>query len=321
MQHLGAWTTESRFETNEEFLSGLKQRGQKELPAHYLYDPLGNALFEAITLLPEYGVTRADLRLLSRHSREIREYGRPSLVVELGSGGGGKARGLLEALSNQMHVRYCPVDISLSALRQCTLALSDMPRIEVRPVEAPYGEGLRAALKWRDDHQPALVLFLGSSIGNFDPEQVGELLRDIRRQLAEGDLFLFSADLEKEESRMLAAYDDSLGVTAAFNLNILRRMNREMSATFDVTRFEHVVKYDSELHRIEMHLRSKVDQVVTVGSGLLVTLRKGETIRSECSYKFRLSDIRKLCEAAGLHLEAQWIDWEWPLAQTLLRVV
>jgi L-histidine N-alpha-methyltransferase len=304
-------------------MAGLKQRGQKELPPHYLYDAMGSALFEAITLLPEYGVTRADVRLISNHAREIREYGRPSLVIELGSGGGGKARGVLEALANQSPLRYCPIDVSLSALRQCTLALADSPRIEVRPVEAPYNEGLRSALQWRGEHQTALVLFLGSSIGNFSPAQADTLCADIRRQLRRGDLFLFTADLEKEESRMLAAYDDALGVTAAFNLNILRRLNREMGATFDISRFEHFVHYDSEQHRIEMHLRSLADQVIAiaVAGGLLLTLRKGETIRTECSYKYRLPDIRKLCDRAGFRMEAQWIDWEWPLAQTLLRVI
>jgi uncharacterized SAM-dependent methyltransferase len=120
---------------------------------------------------------------------------------------------------------------------------------------------------------------------------------------------------------MISAYSDELGVTAAFNLNVLRRLNREMGATFDLSRFEHLARYNTEYRRIEMHLRSLADQVVAVAGGLLLTLRQGETIRTECSYKFRLPDIRRMCEKAGFRMEAQWIDWEWPLAQTLLRVV
>jgi dimethylhistidine N-methyltransferase len=321
MQNSGAWTTEPKQDDGGNVLNGLRGRGQKELPAHYLYDALGSALFDAITLLPEYGLTRADLRLIATHAKEIREHGRPSLVVELGSGGGGKARGILDVLSQQHAIRYCPVDVSPDALRQCRSAFLEMARIEVRPVEASYREGLRSALQWRGHGESALVLFLGSSIGNFIPQEAAEFFASVRRDLQRGDLFLFSADLEKDESRMLAAYDDALGVTAAFNLNVLARLNREMSATFDLSLFEHVVRYNSDFHRIEMHLRSRVDQVVVIGGGTLLTLRKGETIRSECSYKFRLPEIRKLCEGAGFHLETQWIDWEWPLAQTLLRVV
>jgi L-histidine N-alpha-methyltransferase len=321
MQNSGAWITEPKPGDGGSILEGLRQRGQKELPAHLLYDALGSALFEAITFLPEYGLTRADLRLIAEHAGKIREYGRPSLVIELGSGGGGKAKGILDALAQQHPIRYCPVDVSTEALRQCRLAFLDMPRIEVRPVEASYREGLRSALQWRGDRESALVLFLGSSIGNFMPQEAAELFANIRGQLNRGDLFLFSADLEKDEPRMLAAYDDSLGVTAAFNLNVLGRLNREMTATFDISLFDHVVRYDSDLHRIEMHLRSRVDQVVVIGGGTLLTLRKGETILSEYSYKFRLPDLRKLCEGAGFNLETQWIDWEWPLAQTLLRVI
>lgn len=321
MQNSVASRIESQADERGSVLNGLKGRGQKELPAHFLYDALGSTLFDAITLLPEYGLTRADLRLIAAHAKEICTHGRPSLIVELGSGGGGKARGILDALAQQHPIRYCPVDVSHEALRLCRLAFLDAPGIEVLPVEASYRDGLRSALQGRRDGETVMVLFLGSSIGNFMPEEAADLFADIRRRLQSGDLFLFSADLEKEESRMLAAYDDSLGVTAAFNLNVLARLNREMGAAFDLSLFEHVVRYNSDLHRIEMHLRSRVDQVATIGNGMSVTLRKGETILSECSYKFKLSDIRRLCESTGFRLEAQWIDWEWPLAQTLLRVV
>jgi uncharacterized SAM-dependent methyltransferase len=213
------------------------------------------------------------------------------------------------------------VDISATALRHCRLEFVDVPQIEVQAFEASYSEGLHSALLGRAEGQTALVLFLGSSIGNFNPQEAAEFCADVRRQLTGGDLFLLSADLEKDEPRMLAAYNDSLGVTAAFNHNVLTRLNRELGMNFDLSRFEHVVRYDKELHRIEMHLRSTVDQVVATGGGQIVTLRNGETIRTECSYKFRLPDLRKLGEGAGFHLETHWIDWEWPFAQTLLRVV
>src|SRR5262249_18381640 len=142
------------------------------------------------------------------------------------------AKGILDPLSHHHPIRYCPVDLSAGALSQCQLAFLDMPRIEVRPVESTYREGLRSALQWRGDRDSVLVLFLGSSIRNFMPDEATDLFAYIRGQLRPGDLFLFSADLEKDEPRMLAAYNDSLGVTAAFNLNALARLNREMSATF-----------------------------------------------------------------------------------------
>jgi L-histidine N-alpha-methyltransferase len=321
MRHSGASTTDLKQTLPVDVLAGLRRRGQKELPAYFLYDALGSALFEAITLLPEYGLTRADFRLIEAHAKEIREHGRPTLVIELGSGGGGKARGILEVLAHQSPIQYCPVDVSPAALEQCRLAFLGVPQVEVQPIEASYDEGLRYCLDSRAEGQSALVLFFGSSIGNFTPNEARDLFSKVRGRLMRGDLFLFSADLEKDEARMLAAYHDPIGVTGAFNLNVLARLNREKGATFDVSRFEHVVRYNQEHHRIEMHLRSLVDQVVAVAEGPPITFRKGETIRTECSYKYRLNDVRKLCESTGFHVETQWIDWEWPLAQTLLRVV
>ena len=318
MRPSGAWKTSPVSRRTDDVLEGLKRAGQKEIPARYLYDTLGSALFEAITLLPEYGLTRADLRLIARNAWELAERDQPSLVVELGSGGGGKARQILEALAQRNPVRYCPVDVSHSALDACRLAFLDVPNLKVLPIEAAYIAGLKSALQEREPARPVLVLFLGSSIGNFDPEAAINFLVEIRGLLMRGDLLLFSADLEKDVPRMLAAYDDSLGVTAAFNLNVLARLNREMSASFDLALFEHLVRYDKERRRIEMHLRSKVDQTVSIDA-TEVAFRKGETVRSECSYKFRLADVRRLWEAAGFRLENQWIDWEWPLAQTLLR--
>ncbi|HEX4999652.1 MAG TPA: L-histidine N(alpha)-methyltransferase [Terriglobia bacterium] len=318
MRHSDAWITEDTH-VGDEILAGLTRPGQKELPSRYFYDDLGSALFEAITLLPEYGLTRADLRILTTHADEIRRFGRPSLVIELGSGGGGKARPVLEALAQEQSILYCPIDVSASALEQCRLGLAERPEINVHPIEANFLGGLQAALRFRDGNGPALILFLGSSIGNQTPEETAEFLAGIHRLLKTGDLFLISADLEKDDARMLNAYDDGLGVTAAFNLNILRRVNREIGADFDVSRFQHVARYDRAQRRIEMHLMSRDEQVVRLGGGRVLRLRQGETIRTEYSYKYRLEDIRAAGRVAGFQVEAQWVDHEWPFSQTLLK--
>ena len=163
-----------------------------------------------------------------------------------------------------------------------------------------------------------LVLFLGSSIGNFDPSAAVEFLTSVRRRLKRGDVLLLSCDLVKAHDRMLAAYDDAVGVTAAFNLNVLARINRELGGNFNLGRFRHEVRYDDSHQRIEMHLRSTADQIVSIGD-LRVTFKKDETIWTESSYKFRPEQVRAMAERVGFSCELQWIDEEWPFAQSLLR--
>jgi L-histidine Nalpha-methyltransferase len=300
--------------------AGLTKPGQKELYSKYFYDDVGAALFEAITQLPEYGLTRADLRILRRHARELPlRAGQPSVVVELGSGSGEKAREILPHLVRANPLTYCPVDVSRAALTRCQRDLADIPNLTVVPVEDTHLGGLSVASGLRKPGTSVVVLFLGSSIGNFEPNVAGEFLRSVRENLTAGDIFLLSTDLVKPTELMLPAYDDSIGLTAAFNFNLLARINRELGANFDLTKFRHEARYDHGEQRMEMHLRSIVDQTVTINRRFTVELAAGETIWTESSYKFHTGQIRAMSEKAGWTCEVQWIDREWPFAQTVLR--
>ena len=235
----------------------LRKAGQRELPSMYLYDELGTALFEAITLLPEYGLTRAEERLLRRHAGAMLEHLPPPVaVVELGSGSGRKTRWILEALADREPVAYFPIDISPAALIKCHQELGSLGAISMVGLEKSYLDGLQDVAARRRPDQSLLVLFLGSTIGNFDPPAAETFLRDIRRHLKPGDALLLGTDLEKSVDDMLLAYDDPTGVTAAFNLNILARINRELGGNFLLPNFEHHVRYREMDRRIEMHLRS-----------------------------------------------------------------
>jgi L-histidine N-alpha-methyltransferase len=301
---------------------GLSGPGQKELSAQYFYDELGSALFDAITVLPEYGLTRADSRLLRQHSSDLAQLvDRPTLVIELGSGSGSKTGFVLSTLAAYQPLTYCPVDVSESALEKCKSELQQLQAIEVIPFAQSYMDGLRKALRLRSGVSPVLILFLGSTLGNFNPSAALEFMAGIRRLLLPGDFFYLSTDLQKEPGRLIAAYDDSIGLTAAFNLNMLARINRELGGNFDLSKFEHRARYNRVENRIEMHLRSLTDQTVSIGSDFKVTLRHGETIWTESSYKFRTEDIADLARRTGFDCEIQWVDEEWPFAQSLLRAV
>jgi L-histidine N-alpha-methyltransferase len=319
MRPLGHPIALSEFETD--VLTGLAKHPQKELYSKYFYDDLGTALFEAITLLPEYGLTRADMRLLRKHSGELPErVGEVSMIVELGSGSGEKAREVLPAFLKSHRLTYAPIDVSAAALRRCQRDLEHLHYLKIIPIRAFYIEGLAAASNLRSTGTRLLVLFLGSSIGNFEPPVADRFLNDVRKNLHSGDAFLLSTDLVKPTSQMLPAYDDAPGVTAAFNLNLLARINRELKGTFDLKNFQHEARYDDTEQRIEMHLRAKVAHTVSVNK-FSVSFEKGETIWTESSYKFRPEQIRELSVRANFHCEAQWIDAEWPFMQSLLRAV
>jgi len=303
--------------------AGLCKEGQKELPSKYLYDPLGSTLFEAISLLPEYGLTRADERLLRRHAREmVRHVPGPALVSELGSGNGRKTRWILNALCERGPVSYYPIEISPAALASCESELGDIESVSIVGVEREYLDGLREVVALRADGVRLLVLFLGSTIGNFDSGADTRFLREVRSVLAPGDWLLLGTDLLKPLERMLEAYDDPLGVTAAFNLNLLGRINRELDGDFDLRQFEHVARFNKAARSIEMHLRSKRWQVVNVRQGgFAVTFRAGETIWTESSHKYTRGEIADLAVACGFRTEAQWVDDEWPFAENLLMAV
>ena len=304
----------------EDVRSGLTKNPQKEIYSKYLYDEVGSALFDVIMALPEYGLGRADARLLRRHARDLAErVSRPCVVAELGSGSGSKTRWILSELAAKEPVTYCPIDISESALHKCWRDLSQIDSVEVVPFAQSYLDGLREASRLRTPDKSLLVLFLGSTIGNFEPDKAVEFLRNVRQHLAPGDVFYVSTDLEKDTGRMIAAYADSIGVTAAFNLNLLARINRELNGNVVLSQFQHEARYDHQEHRIEMHLRSTVDQTVKISDDFSVNLRQDETIWTESSYKFRLEDIVQLARTTGFACETQWVDEEWPFAQSVLR--
>jgi L-histidine N-alpha-methyltransferase len=250
--------------------SGLDKRGQKELPSKYFYDHVGSPLFEVICQLPEYGLTRAEERLLRRHANEIvARLPAPLIVSELGSGSGKKTRYLLQTLTKEEPVTYYPIEISPTALALCERELSDINHINVVGTEGEYLNGLFEVAVQRPANYYLLVLFLGSTIGNFDRDADLRFLQRVREILNIGDALLLGADLLKPTKQLLSAYDDPLGVTAAFNLNLLARINRELDGDFQLECFEHQARFNRETSSIEMHLSSRKSQTVTIAGAEL----------------------------------------------------
>jgi len=300
--------------------AGLARPGQKELPSKFLYVDVGSALFEVISHLPEYGLTRADERLLQRHASEIVErLDAPVAVAELGSGSGKKTRWILEALSRWQRTFYYPVEISRSALLMCQRELSDIDSLSIVGFEREYLDGLLEVAAHRQRGQHLFVLFLGSTIGNFDRPAGVKFLAEVRRILEPGDSLLLGTDLEKSSAQLLKAYDDQLGVTAAFNLNLLARINRELDADFDLGQFVHTARINREARSVEMHLRSKRRQTVRIpAADLRVEFVEGETIWTESSHKYSVEEVFQMARDAGFSCQAQWIDEQWPFAESLL---
>jgi dimethylhistidine N-methyltransferase len=300
---------------------GLARR-RKTLPASWLYDEIGSALFEVITLLPEYGLTRADSGLLAAGAGEIiRAAHSPRRIVELGSGSGTKTRHILYAASRSGPVTYRPIDISAAALALCAQTLGGMDAVRVEPIAATYIEGIEIALKNRRAGERAMILFLGSTIGNFNRAEAASFLRSLRGYVRPGDSLLLGADLVKPRERLLLAYDDPAGVTAAFNLNLLARINRELAGEFNLAQFAHEARYNERQARVEMHLRSRAAQQVRIGAlNVTVAFGAGETIWTESSHKFRADEIGRLGARAGWSCERQWLDREWGFAETLFQL-
>lgn len=306
-----------------EVVIGLNQPGQKELPSKYLYDEVGSALFDVICLLPEYGLSRAGMRLLQRHSHEIVSLlPSPVIVAELGSGSGQKTRLLLEALSRRQRVNYYPIDISGSALSRCRQEIGQIDNVSIVGFERAYLDGLQEVSARRHEGERILVLFLGSTIGNFDRPAGDQFLREVRAILREGDALLLATDLEKSIAQLLLAYDDPAGVTAAFNMNLLARLNRDLGADFDLKQFRHLARYDESERRVEMHLVSKAWQRIAIReAGFRFYLREGETIWTESSHKYNPDEVIRMGARTGFHCVQQWIDAEWPFAQNLFFAV
>ncbi len=301
--------------------AGLVESAARRLAPSLLYDDLGSTLFEAITLLPEYGLTRADEALLRRHARDIAGL-LPGAVTgaELGSGSGRKTRWLLEALGERQRVvRYFPIDISRAALARCRIEMAPLRPVRLEALEADYLDGLRDAVLRRGDAESLLVLFLGSTIGNFERAEAEGFLRDVRRLLDPGDGLLLGVDLLKPLPVMLAAYDDGLGVTAAFDLNLLARINRELGADFDLNRFEHLARWNPTERRVEMHLLSRRAQEVAIRArGTRVRFCVGETIWTEGSHKYEEEEPVALAARAGFECAGRWLDRDWGFAEHLL---
>lgn len=300
---------------------GLSCSDQKKIAPRYFYDDVGSVLFQAITLLPEYGLTRADENLLRLHAREIiSETGPLSLVAELGSGTGQKTRHILTAVSRiQRQVVYIPIDVSRGALAACQRELYDLS--EVQPLCSDWIEGLREIAQSRIGNNPLLLLFLGSSIGNLERDGIVEFLQHLRSNLRPGDFFLLGADLVKDVDTMMTAYDDPTGVTAAFNLNVLARINRELGADFDLRSFAHEVRWNSDERRIEMHLRSRRNQIAYIGAlDTGYEFCEGETICTEFSHKFTQSELLSYAQLSGFTPVEVRVDKAWPFAEALWQV-
>ncbi|MEO8430702.1 MAG: L-histidine N(alpha)-methyltransferase [Acidobacteriota bacterium] len=292
----------------------------KQLQSKYLYDGLGSTLFEAICRLPWYRITRAEGRLLSRFAPQIvSSFSDPLTLVELGCGSGGKIAMLAEALRNRpRRVSVHLIDISPVALELSERALGGLQHVSVVGHRATYEQGLRHAATQRVGDSAMLLLFLGSNIGNFDPPAAHEFLSGIRESLRPGDALLLGADLMKPEEDLLLAYDDPLGVTAAFNKNLLVRMNSELLADFDLEGFRHRAVWSPYESRVEMRLVSVRPQRVTIPrSECTVSFGQDEFIWTESSYKYTPEQVIELGRKARFRSLDQWIDGRAGFALTL----
>lgn len=287
-------------------------------PAALLYDALGSALFEAITYLPEYELTRVDLGMLAQHSAKyLGALKSPIELVELGPGAGRKALVMLEVLlAKQLRARFVAVDVSAQALHECRRALESLEGLQIETVEATYLEGLSRAVR---TSATRLVCFLGSNLSNFERPEAAQFFRDVRGKLRSGDGFLLAVDLEKRAEQVLPAYDDALGVTASFNRNVLVRLAREAGSTLPLDAFAHRVKWNSDERRVEMHLEALRDVAGEV-LGLPVSLKKGETVWTESSHRFSLNELNAWAEAAGFRVAHAEVASPWAFAQVLYVV-
>jgi L-histidine Nalpha-methyltransferase len=300
-----AWRPQQEAAFLSDVIDGLT-RFPKALPCKYFYDAAGSALFERICTLPEYYLTRAELEIMDRHAAEMASMLGPRvLLVEPGSGASLKTRLLLKHLDDP--VAYVPVDISPSSLVAASgELLRAFTRLEVLPLCADFAEPFELPLPRRRADR-TVAYFPGSTVGNFDPPQAVALLRRLGRACGTGGAVLIGVDLDKEPAPLEAAYNDAQGVTAAFNANLLRRINTELGADFDLDRFVHRAFYNEEHRRVEMHLESSIDQTVEV-AGRVFRFRKGERIHTESSYKYPLAGFQDLAERAGFLVRRIWTD-------------
>ena len=280
------------------------------LPPFLLYDHRGSNLFEEICRLPEYYLTRTEQSILESCAPElVARFSRDMDLVEFGSGSSTKTRTLLDALfSNGHRPTYRPVDISHTMLNASTTALvSEYPELMIKAIISDYGRGLEEISRQRERQK--VFLFLGSNLGNFTPREAVDFLAGVRRAMTGDDLLLLGVDLVKPLAVLLPAYDDAAGVTAAFNRNLLVRLNRELGADFRPECFRHEVRWNQEVQAVEMHLASEGDQLVSLPAiDLKISFLAGETIHTESSHKYTSASLAKLCAEAGLAVERSWSD-------------
>jgi len=277
---------------------------QKELDPKYFYDERGSELFEMITKLPEYYPTRSERRLLEATMPGLIHELAPASLIELGAGSASKTRVILDAMREAGSGRqYVPVDVSSDFLAETALKLrQEYPSLRIDPAVADFSSDLDLPPL----QHPALFAFLGSTIGNFREMAAVDILKRVTARMRGGDAFILGVDLRKNPAVIEAAYNDSAGVTAQFNLNVLRVLNRELSADFDLSSYEHRAIYDRDRHRIEMHLDAIRDQTVAIPAIGDIEIRKGESIRTELSYKYDRETVMSLFEKSGLCLE-RWL--------------
>ena len=297
---------------------GLNASPKVLLPV-YFYDALGSALFDAICELPEYYVTRAETDVLTTYASEIvGAFGSPVRLIELGSGSARKTRILLDAIVGD--VDYVPVDVDPTMLEKTGHSLvNDYPKLRVTAICSDFREPSVALKGALTDDVRNIVLFLGSTIGNLTYEEAVSMLRDLRNVLNEGDALFLGADLRKPKAVLEAAYDDALGVTASFNLNLLQRINRELGGNFNLSQFAHRAFYDEERGRVEMHLVAREPQRVRIGD-YEVSFDAGETIHTENSYKYDDATLERLASESGFSIERKWTDRRGWFADVLLRM-
>jgi L-histidine N-alpha-methyltransferase len=288
----------------DEALRGLMAH-RKTLPPKLFYDATGAELFERITTVPEYYVTRAELEILNERAADIAAFAGPrAALIEYGSGAGVKIRILLDAMRDV--AAYVPIDISAEQLSRVAREIgADYPELAVHPVAADYTRPLE--LPALPPHAMRLGFFPGSTIGNFHPDEAAAFLRQIRHTVGDQGALVLGVDRVKDAATLNAAYDDAAGVTAAFNLNLLRRLNRELEADFDLGRFTHHAFFNARDRRVEMHIVSLDDQTVNVG-GMLIPFTAGETIWTESSYKYDRPSLDRLATKAGFAVSQLWTD-------------
>ena len=290
----------------EDVATGLRC-SQKTIPPKYFYDAHGSLLFEQICQQPEYYLTRTEARILRNHATDVVDIVGNCVLVELGSGSAVKTRFLFDEYQRrEQTLHYVPIDISASMLEESARNLTTVyPRLQIDALATDYWHGLAAL----PNSQTRLVLFLGSNLGNFTLAEQEQLFAQLARTLQRGDYFLVGLDLRKPMTVLEPAYNDAAGVTAAFNLNLLHRMNRELAARFDSSTFTHLAFYNTSHHQIEMHLQSTIEQEVTIAAlDLQIALRSGETIHTEISRKFEPAEVRAQLADYGFTPRAQWAD-------------